>query len=80
MLWQIVRARWAATGVPHSVMLVLDSTVVQRYGLKQAGAEKGYNPTKKGRPSQRSRRSAPTSGASSWPLAARSSARVDVSS
>lgn len=32
-------------------MLVLDNTVVQRYGLKQAGAEKGYNPTRKGRPS-----------------------------
>lgn len=51
VLWQMVRARWAVSGVPHSVMLVLDSTVVQRYGLKQAGAEKGYNPTKKGRPS-----------------------------
>lgn len=32
-------------------MLVLDSTVIQRFGLKQAGAEKGYNPTKRGRPS-----------------------------
>ena len=51
VLWQMVRARWAVAGVPCSVMLVLDSTVVQRYGLKQAGAEKGYNPTKKGRPS-----------------------------
>jgi hypothetical protein len=51
LLWQGVRARWARTAVPGSVMLVLDSTVVQRYGLKQAGAEKGYNPTKKGRPS-----------------------------
>jgi hypothetical protein len=51
VLWQMVRARWAVAGVPRSVMLVLDSTVVQRYGLKQAGAEKGYNPTKKGRPS-----------------------------
>jgi hypothetical protein len=51
LLWQAVRARWAAVGVPKRVMLVLDSTVVQRYGLKQAGAEKGYNPTKKGRPS-----------------------------
>jgi hypothetical protein len=51
LLWQMVRARWAARGVPRAVMLVLDSTVVQRYGLKQAGAEKGYNPTKKGRPS-----------------------------
>jgi hypothetical protein len=51
LLWQAVCARWAATRVPRSVMLVLDSTVVQRYGLKQAGAEKGYNPTKRGRPS-----------------------------
>jgi hypothetical protein len=51
VLWQAVRARWAATAVPRAVMLVLDSTVVQRYGRKQAGAEKGYNPTKKGRPS-----------------------------
>ncbi len=51
VLWQMVRARWARSAVPRSVMLVLDSTVVQRYGLKQAGAEKGYNPTKKGRPS-----------------------------
>jgi hypothetical protein len=51
LLWQMVRARWAVAGVPKAVMLVLDSTVVQRYGLKQAGAEKGYNPTKRGRPS-----------------------------
>jgi hypothetical protein len=51
MLWQGVRSRWAAVGVPKRVMLVLDSTVVQRYGLKQAGAEKGYNPPKRGRPS-----------------------------
>jgi len=51
LLWRAVRARWEVTAVPSSVMLVLDSTVVQRYGLKQAGAEKGYNPTKKGRPS-----------------------------
>lgn len=51
LLWGAVQARWAATAVPRSVMLVLDSTVVQRYGLKQAGAEKGYNPMKRGRPS-----------------------------
>jgi hypothetical protein len=51
VLWQMVRARWAVAGVPKAVMLVLDSTVVQRYGLKQAGAEKGYNPKKRGRPS-----------------------------
>lgn len=31
--------------------LVLDSTVVVRYGLVQAGAEKGCNPKKLGRPS-----------------------------
>lgn len=51
VLWQMVRARWAIAGVPKAVMRVLDSTVVQRYGLKQAGAEKGYNPKKRGRPS-----------------------------
>ena len=51
LLWRMVRARWAALGVPKAVMLVLDSTVVQRYGLQQAGAEKGYNPKKRGRPS-----------------------------
>jgi hypothetical protein len=32
-------------------MVVLDSTVAVRYGAKQAGAEKGYNPKKPGRPS-----------------------------
>ena len=51
VLWQTVRTRWAATGVPRSAMLVLDSTVVLRYRLKQAGAEVGYNPKKRGRPS-----------------------------
>ena len=51
LLWQMVLARWAQAGVPRAVMLVLDSTVIQRYGLKQLGAEKGYNPTKRGRPS-----------------------------
>jgi hypothetical protein len=51
LLWQMVRSRWAAAGVPRSVMLVLDSTVVLRYGLKQAGADVGYNPKKHGRPS-----------------------------
>jgi len=51
VLWQMMRGRWAVAGVPTAVMLVLDSTVIQRYGLKQAGAEKGYNPRKKGRPS-----------------------------
>lgn len=51
-LRKVVRARWAASGgVPRVVQLVLDSTVVLRYGMKQAGAEKGYNPRKRGRPS-----------------------------
>ena len=50
-LRQVVRARWKKTGVPKSVMLILDATVVPRYGKKQAGAEVGYNPKKKGRPS-----------------------------
>ena len=50
LLRKAVRARWDALGkVPRTVMLMLDSTVVQRYGQKQAGAEKGYNPTKHGR-------------------------------
>ncbi|HEX8822593.1 MAG TPA: IS1380 family transposase [Archangium sp.] len=48
----LVRARWDAAGkVPSSVMLMFDSTVVLRYGVKQAGAEVGYNPRKRGRPS-----------------------------
>ena len=52
VLRKVVRARWAASGgVPRVVQLVLDSTVVLRYGVKQAGAEKGYNPKKKGRTS-----------------------------
>lgn len=51
-LRKVMRARWAASGgAPRVVQLVLDSTVVQRYGVKQAGAEKGYNPKKKGRTS-----------------------------
>jgi hypothetical protein len=50
LLRKAVRARWEALGkVPRTVMLMLDSTVVQRYGQKQAGAEKGYNPSKHGR-------------------------------
>ena len=51
LVWYLVRARWAEVGVPRSVMLILDSTVVLRYGTKQAGAERGYNPRKPGRPS-----------------------------
>lgn len=49
-LRRVVRARWG-TEVPKSVMLILDATVVVRYGKKQAGAEVGYNPKKRGRPS-----------------------------
>jgi hypothetical protein len=52
LCWRLVEARWATLGgVPSAVTLMLDSTVVVRYGLKQAGAEKGYNPKKQGRPS-----------------------------
>jgi hypothetical protein len=52
VLLKVVRARWDALGkVPRTVMLMFDSTVVQRYGEKQAGAVNGYNPRKKGRPS-----------------------------
>jgi len=51
LLWQVVRAQWSASGVPRRVLLVLDSTVVLRYGKKQAGAVLGYNPRKRGRPS-----------------------------
>lgn len=51
LLWYLVRARWAVVGRPTALMLILDSTVVQRYGSQQAGAERGYNPTRRGRPS-----------------------------
>ncbi len=51
LTWWLVRARWRQTGVPRAVSLLLDSTVVQRYGTQQAGATAGYNPTRKGRPS-----------------------------
>lgn len=51
LLWRMVRRRWAETGVPTALTLVLDSTVSVRYGEKQAGAERGYNPKKPGRPS-----------------------------
>lgn len=38
LLWQVVRRRWARVGgAPKALTLVLDSTVVLRYGLKQAG-------------------------------------------
>ena len=52
LLWRMVRRRWElAGGAPRSATIVMDSTVVVRYGLKQAGAERGYNPKKRGRPS-----------------------------
>ncbi len=52
LLWRMVRQRWAlAGGAPKKLTLMLDSTVVVRYGRKQAGAERGYNPKKRGRPS-----------------------------
>lgn len=51
LCWYLVRTRWTALGRPESLLLILDSTVVQRYGLRQAGAERGYNPEKRGRPS-----------------------------
>jgi len=49
LLWRMVQMRWKVAGVPREVMLVLDSHVAVRYGEKQAGAEKGYNPKKPGR-------------------------------
>jgi hypothetical protein len=51
LLWRVVRIRWQGSGVPREAMLVLDSHVAVRYGVKQAGAEKGYNPKKPGRAS-----------------------------
>lgn len=52
-LLRLVAARWAEQGgAPRAVMLKFDSTVVVRYGQKQAGAEIGYNPKKRGRPSE----------------------------
>ena len=52
LLWHMVRRRWALSGgSPKRLTLVVDSTVVVRYGRKQAGAEVGYNPKKRGRPS-----------------------------
>jgi len=52
VLWGMVRQRWAmAGGAPKKVTVMMDSTVVVRYGRKQAGAERGYNPKKRGRPS-----------------------------
>lgn len=51
LCWKLVRIRWQWRRVPRAVTLVVDSTVVVRYGAKQAGAEVGYNPKKRGRPS-----------------------------
>lgn len=51
LVWRLVQQRWAVAGVPAQIMVLLDSTVVLRYGTQQAGAEKGYNPRKRGRPS-----------------------------
>ncbi len=51
LLRRLVRRRWERRGVPETLTLALDSTVVVRYGTKQAGAEIGYNPRKPGRPS-----------------------------
>lgn len=51
LLWRVVQMRWQVAGVPREAMLVLDSHVAVRYGVKQAGAEKGYNPKKPGRTS-----------------------------
>lgn len=48
---EVVALRWSAVGAPKEVMLIFDATVSVRYGLDQAGAEIGYNPHKKGRPS-----------------------------
>lgn len=51
LVWLLVQRRWQQVGTPTRVMVVLDSTVVVRYGRKQAGAEVGYNPKKQGRAS-----------------------------
>lgn len=51
LIWHLVCTRWSWTRVPKAVTLLLDSTVVVRYGVKQAGAVVGYNPKKPGRPS-----------------------------
>jgi hypothetical protein len=48
---EAVSMRWSVVGVPKAVMLIFDATVQVRYGRDQAGAEIGYNPHKKGRPS-----------------------------
>ena len=49
LIWLLVERRWQQVGPPSSVLV--DSTVAVRYGSKQAGAERGYNLKKPGRPS-----------------------------
>lgn len=39
LIRRIVRLRWEKRGVPASLTLVVDSTVILRYGREQAGAE-----------------------------------------
>ena len=51
VLREVVSLRWSLVGVPEEVMLIFDATVQVRYGRDQAGAEVGFNPHKKGRPS-----------------------------
>lgn len=51
VLREVVSLRWGVVGVPEEVMLIFDATVQVRYGRDQAGAEVGFNPHKKGRPS-----------------------------
>jgi hypothetical protein len=51
VLREVVSLRWSVVGVPEEVMLIFDATVQVRYGRDQAGAEVGFNPHKKGRPS-----------------------------
>jgi len=51
LLWRLVAARWRSDPPPASLTVVVDSTVVVRYGTRQAGAARGYNPKKPGRPS-----------------------------
>lgn len=51
VLRDMVAMRWSVVGVPKEVMLIFDATVSVRYGQNQEGAEVGYNPHKKGRPS-----------------------------
>ena len=53
LIHRLGRRRWKRRDVPDSVTLVLESTVVVRYGAEQAGAETGYNPKNPGRSSHR---------------------------